>query len=575
VTPDPSTPDTARAALAAWRAAVPRDPWGHDALGRALVDRDLTGERRRDLHETARAFGRAVIEVIGPAATRYEHRLHLPEAVRWDGLGHRVEAVAFDPAYHRAGAEVWGSGVVALAGEPGRSCEQAVLLGLLSLEGEAGHACPATCTVGLARALRRRATPEVRDRFLPPLLERDLARAERASQFLTEVQGGSDVGANTTRAEPAGDGTWLITGEKWFCSVADAEQFLLTARVPGTPPGTRGLGCFVVPRTLEGRPNGFALRRLKEKLGTRGMASAEIDFDGARAWPVGPVEEGFRTAVGIVLNTSRWLTAVGSVGMMRRATLEAQAYAAHRAAFGRRIGDFPATQATLARMAAETLAAQAAVWRLTLLDERGDREEAAPEEQALHRLLVNALKLHTSQAATRVVRDAIEVLGGNGTIEDFSVLPRLYRDCIVYESWEGTHNVLVAQILHDCGRLDLLGACSRHLAALARSAGPEGATAAALGERAVRGLGAAAADPLPGAVAARRWLEVLARTLGALELWALRAAPPASVPRDEAERWRAAGAWQLAEARALAERPDPGVGEPLLAEPAAHAGAPT
>src|SRR5262249_17464480 len=152
----------------------------------------------------------------------------------------------------------------------------------------------------------------VRDRFLPPLLLTDYAEAQRASQFVTEVQGGSDVGANASRAVPNGDGTYRISGEKWFCSVADADQFLMTARVHGAAAGTRGLGCFVVPREIDGAPNGFALRRLKLKLGTRAMASGEIDFDNAIAYPVGPVDEGFKTAAGVVLNTSRWLTAIGA-----------------------------------------------------------------------------------------------------------------------------------------------------------------------------------------------------------------------------------------------------------------------
>lgn len=403
------------------------------------------------------AFARRVVGEVAPAAARYEHRAHLPELVRYDQFGRRVEHVEFDPAYHDAGAVVWDSGLVADSGTPGRAYEQATLLYLLSLEGEAGHACPATCTIGLARALRRRATPAVRDRFLPPLLERGYGQAERGSQFLTEVQGGSDVGANTCEAVPTGDETWRISGEKWFCSVADADQFLVTARVAGAPTGTAGLGCFVVPRLLDGAPNGFTLRRLKDKLGTRGLASGEIDFDGARAWPIGPIEEGFRTAVGVTLNTSRWLTAVGSSGLMRRAYLEAAAYARHRRAFGQRIGAYPAVRATLASMKSGALGSLHLWWLLTSLEDRIDADTATEEETRFHRFLVNAAKYAASIRATQVVRDGIEVLGGNGTIEDFSVLPRLYRDSIVYESWEGTHNVLVAQVLRDLGRLDLVG----------------------------------------------------------------------------------------------------------------------
>jgi acyl-CoA dehydrogenase len=419
----------------------------------------------------AAELGRFVVDTVGPAAARYEHRSHLPELVRYDPIGRRIEEVRFDPDYHLAGEGVWRSGLVARSGDPGAAFEQATLLYLLSLEGEAGHACPAVCTIGLARALRRAAEPTVRDRFLPPLLDPDYRRAQRGSQFLTEVQGGSDVGANATEARARDDGSYAVSGEKWFCSVADAQQFLVTARVAGAGPGTRGLGCFVLPRELDGAPNGFTLRRLKEKLGTRGMASGEIDLDDARAWPIGPVEHGFRTAVGIVLNTSRWMTAVGCTGMMRRAYLEASSYARHRRAFGQPIEQFPAVRATIAELRTAWLGGLHLVFALTELEDRIDAGQADDEITTYHRFLVNATKYTTSLDATTAVRNAIEVLGGNGTIEEFSVLPRLYRDSIVYESWEGTHNVLVAQVLADLRRLPILDVVAERVGGLLKASG--------------------------------------------------------------------------------------------------------
>jgi alkylation response protein AidB-like acyl-CoA dehydrogenase len=448
--------ERARSDLDAWRASRPADPYDADSELRALNRRYLDGDRLEALDRSAADFGRRVVDVVAPAAERYEQRAHLPEVSRFDGVGRRVEQVLFHPAYHRAGAVVWNSGVVSHSGTEGAAFEQATLLYLLSLEGEAGHACPAVCSIGLARALRRRATDAVRDRFLPALLRTDYEQADRASQFLTEVQGGSDVGANACSAVRRPDGTYLLSGEKWFCSVADAQQFLVTARPEGAPGGTSGLGCFIVPREIEDTPNGFSLRRLKDKLGTRGMASAEVDLDGAVAWPIGPVDEGFKTAVGIVLNTSRWMTAVGSTGMMRRAVLEATAYARCRRAFGQPIGAFPSIRETIAEMHTGWLGALHLTWWLTHLEDRIDSATADEADVLLHRFLVNATKYVTSVRATLVVRQGIEVLGGNGTIEDFSVLPRLYRDAIVYESWEGTHNVLVAQVLADLGRLPIL-----------------------------------------------------------------------------------------------------------------------
>lgn len=498
------TAEAARRDLAAWTASFPADPFGADApLRRILADR-LPAERLAALADRADRFGRAVVAEVAPAVRRCEQRGNLPEPTRWDAIGRQVEGVDFDPAYHSAGVAVWSSGLVALSAEPGRAFEQATLLYLLSLEGEAGHACPATCTIGEARALRRVADVPVRDRFLPVLLETEYGLAQRGAQFLTEIQGGSDVGANVCAAEPVGDGTFLTHGEKWFCSVADADQFLLTARVPDRPPGTRGLGCFVVPRLVDGEPNGFALRRLKDKLGTRALASGEIDFDGALAWPIGPIEDGFRTAVGVVLNTSRWLTAVGATGMMRRAVLDATSYAEHRRAFGQPISAFPAVRTTLAGMKARWLGALHVCFELTELEDRIDIGIASDADRLLHRFLVNAVKYATSTAATGVVRDGIEVLGGNGTIEDFSVLPRLYRDAIVYESWEGTHNVLVAQVLNDLRRFPILDAVEARATELATS-GPAGLGAVL--DETLTGLRRAVTDPHFGAWHARALLE--------------------------------------------------------------------
>jgi acyl-CoA dehydrogenase len=386
------------------------------------------------IHQLTSEFADVVRDVIDPAVEECERN---PPRLGTDG------EIEFDPAYHRAGRAVWASGIVGA-----EAVEQASLFYLLAQAGEGGHACPVVCTAGLVRALRTHASDELRERFLPPLLETDYDRAQRGAQFVTERHGGSDVGANRVEAVPDGD-VWRLHGEKWFCSVADAEQFLVTARPRGAPDGTRGIGCFLVARD-EG---GFRIRRLKDKLGTRALATGEIEFEGAVAYPLGPLEDGFRTAVG-VLNTSRWLNAVGSTGLMRRALLVASEFAHEREAFEQRIVQFPLVRENLAVIRAETEAALASTMEVSRLVARIDDGAASDGDGAWHRLLVNGNKFVTSLAATQVVRRAIEVLGGNGTIEDFSPLPRLYRDAIVFESWEGTHNVLCAQVLRDLGRLD-------------------------------------------------------------------------------------------------------------------------
>jgi acyl-CoA dehydrogenase len=435
-------------------------------------------------------FTDVVRDVIEPAVEECERN---PPRLGTDG------GIEFDPAYHRAGRAVWASGIVGAD-----AVEQASLFYLLAQAGEGGHACPVVCTAGLVRALRAHASDELRERFLPPLLETDYDRAQRGAQFLTERHGGSDVGANRVEAVPDGD-LWRLHGEKWFCSVADADQFLVTARPRGAPQATRGLGCFLVARD-EG---GFRIRRLKDKLGTRALATGEIEFEGAVAYALGPVEDGFRTAVG-VLNTSRWLNAVGATGFMRRAFLVASAFAREREAFGGPIGRFPLVRENVAVMKAEEAAALASTTHLTDLVARIDNGVASDEDVVWHRLLVNANKFVTSIAATKVVRRGIETLGGNGTIEDFSPLPRLWRDAIVFESWEGTHNVLCAQVLRDLARFDAVDLAVERAAA---------------SQELARRLRRSLDDPAIGTLHFRRQLAELVRSL---QVKALRESDPAS-----------------------------------------------
>jgi acyl-CoA dehydrogenase len=439
----------ARADLELWQAARPGN--FYDAtpnLARSLRAR-LGDETLRALESRLRAFGAAVPTVVEPAVRALE--LRPPSLAPADLLGRESQRVTFDREYAQAGRVVCASGIAAAP-----AFEQAALLYLLAHAGEGGQACPVVCTAGLIRALRRHGSQELRERFLPSLLEPDYDLSHRGAQFLTEVQGGSDVGANRVEAIPEGD-AWRISGEKWFCSVADADQFLVTARPRGGPAGTRGIGCFLVPRRLaDETANGFRIRRLKDKLGTRALATGEIEFTGALGYALGAPEDGFHIAAGVVLNTSRWLNALGSTGLMRRAYLEALSFSRFRSAFGRRIADYPLVRENLAVMRVEEQAALASTLELTALVEAIDIGTADDDDRSWHRILVNANKFVTSLAATRCVRRGIEALGGNGTIEDFSPLPRLYRDAIVFESWEGTHNVLCDQVLRDLVRLDAL-----------------------------------------------------------------------------------------------------------------------
>lgn len=521
--------DQGRADLARWLDARPSNYLDGAPHLTALLESGAGTERALTFAPRLASFGHTVATVVEPAVATLERHRGLPAHVPYDAIGRRVEEIEFHPAYDDVGRAVWGSGLLAVNRGGSGAYEQAALFYLLSHAGEGGHACPAVCTAGLARAVERRGSSDLVDAYLDGLFATDYDACLRGSQFLTEVQGGSDVGRNATVAAPNGDegGGWRLTGEKWFCSVADADLFAVTARPIGATEGTRGLGCFLVPRTLDGvTPNGFRIRRLKDKLGTRCLASAEIDFEAALGWPIGQLDEGFHVAVEELLNTSRWLNAVGSTGLMRRAYIDASSFARHRLAFGRAVGGFPLVREQLSSMKVDEHAALASTLVLTGLREKIDAGTATSEELAAHRVLVNANKYVTSIAATEVVHRGIEVLGGNGTIEDFSALPRLYRDAIVYESWEGTHNVLCAQVLRDLARFDTLDAFAAWLDGQVNSghAAPEQAVSTL--ETTLSRLRVMVAAPEPDAAAFRELLGTVVHLVQASALARLAAYRP-------------------------------------------------
>jgi hypothetical protein len=440
-----------RAELAAWVDAQPTDLYSDDAEFQAII-------AHHGLQDRAPALSAAGQAVAGPldAAVRQNNLHHnLPRYEGWDGVGQYTAAVAHHPSWREAGRLIYGTGIMAAYGEP--VVPHRYILGLFYLTaqaGEAGHNCPLACDAGAIRALQALGTPAQKARYLGRLLDPDFDTNFTASQFLTEVQGGSDVGSNAVEAVRAEDGTWRIHGEKWFCSNADADVFLMTARVAGQGKGTRGLGLFVVSRLREdGAVNGFRIRRLKDKLGTRSMASAEIDFEGAVAESLGAPEQGFHNVIRLVITTSRLYNAVGCAAHARRAWAVASTYAQHRTAFGQPIGRFPEVAETLAWMRADAAASMASSLWLAGMLERQEAGALSREEEGFLRVAVNLNKMWTAHLGHDAVNRGIEVLGGNGAIESFSILPRLLRDNVVYENWEGTHNVLRAQVLRDARRL--------------------------------------------------------------------------------------------------------------------------
>jgi len=447
----------ARETLAAWQESKRQNFFTGDSDLQAILSHHLGAESFAREAPGLAAFGEESATILDDLIRENNRDEHLPVLRRWDDIGRHIDQVIFHPSYLEIGRRAYRTGALSRYARPGEERIQLAYSYLLAHHGEGGHLCPFACTAGLIKILQARGNEALKAHLLPGLLHADRTAPEHyhGAQFLTEIQGGSDVGSNAVRARPDGE-AYRISGEKWFCSVIDADLYLLTARLEGAPAGTAGLGAFVVPRLLpNGTPNGVHIRRLKYKLGTRSMASGEADFVDALAWSIGDPVGGFKSVVEIVLNTSRVYNAIAACGMMRRAELEATSYAAHREAFGHKIESFPLVRRTLSRISEERRLAVAGTFGLIALSDRIALGPASPQLHNVFRLVVNMNKYWTAIRCTDTVRSAIEILGGNGTIEDFSVLPRLLRDSIVIEAWEGTHNVLCAQILRDLQKLGL------------------------------------------------------------------------------------------------------------------------
>lgn len=446
--------DTGRAALTDWDRAQPDNFFVADRnLQRTLAF--YWGEElyRAEAGRLYR-FGQAVSTTVDRAVRIANLEGNLPRLEGYDGFGRRVDRVVFHPEHHEAGRIIYGSGVMSVLARPGQNLLSLALFYLSAMNGEAGHNCPLACTAGAIKALQAVGSPELQAAYLPHLLNPDYDQNYTAAQFLTEVQGGSDVGANATVATPLASGRWLLNGEKWFCSNVNAPLALVTAKVAGQGEGTRGLGLFLVPRGLDGNTlNGLFVRRLKDKFGTRSMATGEVVFEDGLAYQVGETTDGFRTVMNYVINISRIFNALGCAGNSRRAYLVAWSYAQYRQAFGRPILHYPLIQDSLSKMRSDQAAMLAGSLRIVrLLDEV---ESGRSNETDSLRMALNLNKIRTATLAHEIIMRAIEILGGTGTIESFSLLPRLLRDNVVYENWEGSPNVLLAQVQRDMRRHQL------------------------------------------------------------------------------------------------------------------------
>jgi putative acyl-CoA dehydrogenase len=395
-------------------------------------------------YEQASAFGQLLAGE--PAEWARQANESPPRLRTHDRFGNRIDEVEFHPAWHSLLDTSVRHGLHALSWREQRAgahVARATLFFLMA-QVEAGHTCPVSMTHAAVPALR--SEPEVAAEWEPLLtsLEYDpglrLATEKRGAlcgMAMTELQGGSDVRANTTRAEPVGSGEYELTGHKWFCSAPMCDAFFVLAQADG------GLSCFLLPRVPpDGTRNGFRIQRLKDKLGDRSNASSEIELDRAWARLVGEEGRGVPTIIEMV-NHTRLDCVLGSAAGMRTAVEQATHHAAHRSAFGRLLADQPLMQNVLADLCVESEAATLTAMRLAGAYDRG--------EQAFGRIATAVAKYWVCKRGPGHAAEALECLGGNGYVEE-SVMPRLYRQQPLQSIWEGSGNVICLDVLRALGR---------------------------------------------------------------------------------------------------------------------------
>jgi len=313
-------------------------------------------------------------------------------------------------------------------------------------QAEAGHGCPISMTYASVAALRQE--PGLAARYEPlltaPVYDPGLRIPQTkagllAGMAMTEKQGGSDVRANTTTATPADDGSYLLTGHKWFCSAPMCDLFLVLAQAP------EGLTCFLLPRVLpDGTRNAMYIQRLKDKLGNTSNASSEVEYDQAVAWRVGEPGRGVRTIINMV-SATRLDCVLGSAAAIRQAAVIAANYARERRSFGTALIDHPAMAGVIADLVLESEAATTLALRLAGAADRSASGDAA--ESALLRIMLPAAKYWICKRTPLVTAEALECLGGNGYVEDYSPMPRLLRDSPLNSIWEGSGNVTALDVL--------------------------------------------------------------------------------------------------------------------------------
>ncbi|MCQ4152243.1 acyl-CoA dehydrogenase family protein [Rhodococcus qingshengii] len=416
----------------------------------AVVDRWTAGADRETLNGLLDRLGRDAAGRLSELADIADK--NPPVLQQFDKAGDRVDRISYHPAYlelcraayneyglsamsHRKGLHGWDSVHPPLA---------KYLASYIFVQAEFGLACPVSMTDAAARTLRMFGDPAVFSPWIDALTSTDPGQAKTGAMFMTEIQAGTDIACTETRAERDGDG-WVLTGKKWFASNPDADVIITLARFPGGQDGsTRGVGMFMVPKTLgSGERNNLTIDRLKDKLGTRSMPSGEVTLNRAHALQVGELDRGFRQMAEMV-NTSRLSNAMRSSALMRRAVREAVEHSKSRVVFGKKLFDQPLMRATLLPLALDAEASLALVaYSAQCLQAADGGDEQA---RALIRVLTPIAKHFVCKRARVVTGEAMEVRGGNGYIEEWANA-RLVRDAHLGSIWEGSSNVIALDVL--------------------------------------------------------------------------------------------------------------------------------
>jgi alkylation response protein AidB-like acyl-CoA dehydrogenase len=453
----------------------------------------------------ARALPADMVAEIGPGLSAMGelaggelYRLQLsdrenePTLTHWDAWGNRVDRIEITPLWRRAERIAAEQGLVATAYERKHGLlsrlHQFALVYLFTPSTDI-YSCPLAMSDGAARALIASGNRALIGRAVSRLTSRDPRQFWTSGQWMTEATGGSDVGLTETVARSEG-GRWRLHGRKWFTSAIASQMALTLARPEGNPPGGKGLALFYVEtRDAEGRLNGIQVNRLKDKLGTRKVPTAELTLDGAAAELVADTGDGVKR-IAPMLNVTRTWNAVSAVALARRGLALARDYAGKRVAFGAPLAEKPLHLDTLAGLEAEFHGALHLTFFAAELMGREEAGKASPEQEKLLRLLTPIAKLVTAKQSVQILSEVIESFGGAGYVEDTG-LPVLLRDAQVLPIWEGTTNVLSLDVLRALEGADGLAVIKREIGILMREVrDPDLVKISALVERAVEQAGA-------------------------------------------------------------------------------------